>query len=75
MAAIRQLQKCEDGELIKMSKLTFQAANPKPIERQRVETCLKVFCDETKEALINHPGMQKENVDGTVIFLEKVITF
>lgn len=71
---IQQLQKCEDGELVKLSKVTFQAANPKPIERQRVETCLKVFCNETKEALKNHPGIQ-ENVDGTVIFLEKVITF
>ena len=39
-----------------MSKVTFQAANPKPIERQRVETCLRVFCNETKEALMNHPG-------------------
>ena len=72
---IQLLQKCEDQELIKMSKVTFQAANPKPIERQRVETCLRVFCNETKEALINHPGMQKENVDGTVNFLEKIITF
>ncbi|GFO12733.1 transposable element p transposase [Plakobranchus ocellatus] len=72
---IRQLQKCEDGQLCIMSRLTYQAANPKPIERQRVETCLKVFCNETKEALIEHPELRKENVDGTVLFLEKVITF
>ena len=72
---IRQLQKYEEGELVKLSSLTYQAANPKPIERQRVETCMKVFCDRTKEALINHPHMKSENVDGTVIFLQKVITF
>ena len=33
------------------------------------------FFGETKEALINPPGMEKENVDDTVKFLEKVITF
>ncbi|GFO00746.1 hypothetical protein PoB_002725100 [Plakobranchus ocellatus] len=37
---IRQLQKCEDGQLRTMSRLTYQAANSKPIKRQRVETCL-----------------------------------
>ncbi|GFN93905.1 hypothetical protein PoB_002041100 [Plakobranchus ocellatus] len=40
---IRQLQKCEDGQLCTMSRLTYKAANPKPIERQRVDTCLKDF--------------------------------
>ena len=58
-----------------MSKLNFQSANPKPIERQKVQTCLNVFCEETKEALIRHPGMQEENVDGTVKFISKIIEF
>ena len=30
---IRKLQKLEDGNLVKMSKLGYVAANPKPIER------------------------------------------
>jgi hypothetical protein len=72
---IRRLQKLEDEQLVKMSKLSFVAANPKPVERQKVDTCLRVFCDETKEALINHPGMQEENVDGTVTLITKVIEF
>ena len=44
---IRKLQKLEDGNLIKMPKLIYVAASPKPIERQKVDTCLKVFSDET----------------------------
>ena len=58
-----------------MSKLTYVAANPKPIERQKVDTCLKVFCDETVNALKFHPGMQDENVDGTVTLITKIIEF
>ena len=39
--------KVEEGSLVKLSKLTYVVANPRPIERQKVETCLKVFCEET----------------------------
>ena len=52
-----------------MSKLTYVAANPKPIKRQKVDTCLRVFCEETINALKLHPGMQNDNVDGTVLFI------
>ena len=58
-----------------MSKLTYVAANSKPIERQKVDTCLKVFCDETVDALKFHPGMHDENVDGTVTLITKIIGF
>ena len=51
------------------------ATNPKPIERQKVDTCLKVFCDETVDALKFHPGMQDKNVDGTVTLITKIIEF
>ena len=40
---IRKLQIVEDGNLVKMSKLTYAAANRKPIEKQKVITCLKLF--------------------------------
>ena len=40
------LHKLESNQMIKMSKLTDIAAFPKPIERQKVSTCLKVFCEE-----------------------------
>ena len=72
---IRKLQKLEADSLVKMSKLNYQSANPKPIERQKVQFCLNVFCEETKQALIHHPEMQDENVDGTVTFIAKVIEF
>ena len=57
---IRKPKKLEDGNLVKISKLSYVAANLKPIERQKVDTCLKVFCDETVDALKFHPGMQEE---------------
>lgn len=72
---IRKLQKLEEGNLVKMSKLTYVAANPRPIERQKVDTCMKVFCEETVNALKFHPGMADENVDGTVLFITKIIEF
>ena len=48
------------------------AANPKPIKRRKVGTCLKVFRHETVDALKFHPGMQEENV-GTVTLITKII--
>ena len=69
--------KVEEGLrfLNKMSKLNCVAANPKPIERQNVYTCLKVFCEETINDFKYHPGMQCDNVDCTVIFLSKMVKF
>ena len=58
-----------------MSKLDSVSVSPKPIERQSVQTCLKVFCDRTVAALKTHPKMTKKNVKGTVLFVEKVISF
>ena len=45
-----------------MSKLTYVVPNPKPVERQMLDTCLKVFCDEIVNALNFHPDMQDKNV-------------
>ena len=44
IAALNQLQL---NQTIKMSKLTNFAVFPKPIEMQKISTCLKVFCEET----------------------------
>ena len=41
----------ESNNLVKMSKLSEVSVYPKPIERQRVSTCLRVFCDRTVSAL------------------------
>ena len=37
--------------MLKMSKLSETAVYPKQIERQRVSTCLQVFCEDTATAL------------------------
>ena len=72
---IRKLRKLEYGNLIKMSKLTYVEPSPKPIERQKVDTCLKVFCNETVDTLKFHPHMQDENFDGTVTLITIKIEF
>ena len=48
-----------------MSMLDDVSVHPKPIERQKVSTCLKVFFDERYNALLIHPGMADvEDVQG-----------
>ena len=47
--------------LVKMLKLMEVSVYPKPIERQSVATCLRVFCKETYTAIINHPGMRNDD--------------
>ena len=55
--------------LIKMSDLDEVAVSPKPVERQKVSTCLIVFSERTYNVLIQHSGMEKfEGVVNTAIF-------
>lgn len=70
---LRNLHKYEAGSLLKMSKLDEVSVYPKPIERQRVSTCLNVFCEKTATALELYGEQFDEDVKGTVIFLRKVI--
>ena len=56
-----------------MSRLKFEAICPTPIERQRVGTCLRVFCDETTSTLKVHPEIQ--DASGTIFFLIFVLEF
>ena len=42
---------------MKMSSLNETAIAPKPVERQRVSTCLNIFNDKTYHALLNHSGL------------------
>ena len=57
----------------KLSKLNDVAVAPKPIERQNVSTCLKVFCDETVAALKSNGELN--HVDGTQSFISKFVRF
>ena len=58
---------CKHGQDVSFAIFTmfaytnYVAANPKPIERKKESTCLKVFCNEIVDALIFHPEMQDEN--------------
>ena len=43
--------------------------------RQRVSTCLRVFCDETIAVLETHPGINKDSAMGTIKFLKLIVKF
>ena len=66
----------EKDQLIKLSRLNFVAIQPKPIKRQKVSHCLKVFCHETIAGLktyskVIHPCSMNE----TICVLEKITKF
>lgn len=70
---LEQRNAANDSGVRGMSKLNKVAVEPKPIERQNVSTCLRVFCDETSAALRVHPEMDAEEVEGTALFIDKVV--
>ena len=73
---LRELHKLECQSLVKMSDLNEVAVSPKPVERQKVTTCLRVFSEKTHRALLHHPGMEKfDDVGDTAIFINKVLTW
>ena len=69
---LQKLYILERGNDVKMSELTEEAVAPKPIERQKVSTCLKVFSERTYHAILNHSGLGVDKID-TAIFIPKVI--
>ena len=56
-----------------LSKLTEVAIKPKPIERQKVDTCLRIFSEETLHALKTHPKVDQKEVKGTTMFIDEVL--
>ena len=71
-----KLYQLESGSLVELSMLNEVAIEPKPVERQSVASCLRVFSDETVAGLLNHPCMKDEvGVDSTTLFIKKVIIF
>ena len=57
-----------------LSKSTEVSVRPKPIERQIMPICQRVFCEETLTALRVHPGLDKKDCEGSVQFIEKVLS-
>ena len=62
-------------EIIKLSKLTEVSVYPKPVERQKVTHCLKIFSDETVAALKTNRYLPTSDTYETAIFIEKVLPF
>ena len=70
-----KLYRLERDELTKLSSLNEVPVFPKPIERQKVSTCLKIFCEKTIAALTSHPELNPNEVNGTVKFIEVILSF
>ena len=60
----------------KISCLKEISIAPKPVERQKVQPVLDIFCERTHRALLSHPGMKDvEGKEDTAFFLKLVIDF
>ena len=71
-----ELYKLETEGVVKVSKLMEVSVYPKPIERQSVATCLRVFCEETYTDIINYPGMRNVDVrEHTTAFIKIVVNW
>ena len=58
---------------VKPSELTEVSVFPKPVERQKVSTCLKIFSEDVVAALKTSTIVK--GATGTILFLEKIIKF
>ena len=66
-----ELKEAESNSLLKLSKLNDVAVSPKPIERQSVSICLRIFCDETIATFGSK--INNETESETVNFLKIVL--
>ena len=74
-SVIKTLYELECNHLVKLSKLNAVAISPSPIERQKVETCLRIFCDQTVAALKSHPLIDAESCKGMIDFIMTITKF
>ena len=72
LQSLEEKATANDSGVRGMSKLNKVAVQPKPIERQNVSTCLRVFCDETITALRVHPELNSEEVEGRNCFFAMI---
>lgn len=71
---LKQLYPFESERLVKLSDLNEISIAPKPIERQRVSTCLRVFSEKTYNALLTQSEISAGKND-TALFINKVLTW
>ena len=72
---MRDLYREENRKILKISTLDQVAVYPKPIERQNVMRCLKVFGEKTTLTLANYGKRHNVEMSGTVTFINKVNTW
>ena len=72
-SSILSLFRLKENSIVKLSKLTSVSVAPKLIERQKVSTCLQVFCEETATALKSNSSIKE--ADDTITFIEIVVRF
>ena len=72
---LKNLHNFEKENLIKLFRLSDTSVCPKPIERQKVSTCLQVFCDRTVSALRTHPLLNNLDVSDTADFINIFVQF
>ena len=72
---IRNLFHSERNHFLTISGLDEVSVYPKPIERQRVQPCLKVFSEKVIVALELWAKDKTVDVSGTVLFIKKVLTW
>ena len=70
---MKKLFELENKSLVKLSDLNEISITPKPVERQKVSTCLRVFFEKTYSALLAHPSLNIDEVKDTAAFLKLVI--
>ena len=73
-AHLKQLYGFESERLVKLSDLKEISIAPKPIERQQVSICLRVFSEKTYNALLTQFGISVDKND-TSLFINKVLTW
>ena len=73
-AHLKQLYSFEFERLVKLSNLNEISIVPKPIERQQVSICLRVFSVKTYNALLTQSGISIDKND-TALFINKILTW
>ena len=73
-AHLKQLYYFETERIVKLTDLNEISITPKPIERQWICTCHKVFSENSYNVLLTQFGISVDKND-TAIFINKVLTW
>ena len=71
-AYLKHLYGFESKRVVEFSDLNEISFAPKPIERQWISSCLRVFSEKTYNALLVEIGADKND---TAVFINKLLTW